>query len=30
MTAPGGDLFSGNAYELLVERASKVILVDPR
>ena len=27
LSAPGGELFGGNAYELLVERASKVILV---
>jgi hypothetical protein len=27
MSAPGGELFGGNAYELLVERASKVMLV---
>ena len=27
MSAPGGELFGGNAYELMVERASKVMLV---
>jgi len=27
LSAPGGELFGGNAYELMVERASKVMLV---